>query len=690
MFNTLKKVMFSMLLMLAVASTSVWQSGNAALAAEGTPPPTPLAPGLSWNELGQSVRNIQLNIKGDTLELSGETFQAAQKFTGGVPKDVSDFYSNVELYKSGWSSDNAFEAADGVHRIFYHESGYYLAVEYLKCADDANSTCVTVWESAQKDTAKFIAGQHAEIGAEAAFVKKTPADGSTGLNPLSIYLSWSSYANTEKYSYCIKQDVECEMGDPNWTGTFLDRSITVSDLNPSRTYYWQVKAITCLDCTPKKYVLANNGDAWKFSTTTSAVKISGNAGVSGAILNYVDGGTRAIAADSNGDYAFLVSYNWTGTVIPTKSSYVFIPASRSYTNLVSNQTNQNYSAITGLIISGNVGVAGAVLSYVDGGTTKSVVSNSSGGYSLNVTYNWSGVVTPTKVGYTFSPSSRTYANVLSNTPFQGYNAIVLKYTITGKVGIGGAVLSYVDGTTKTVISDVNGNYSITVPYNWSGTVTPTRVGVVTFVPTSRTYVNVKANLSAQNYQANRVSTFVSMAAYDGWLLESSENSGWGGALNSTANIFAVGDDALNRQYRSILSFDTGILPDTAVILSAKLMITKQYTAGTDPMITHGPLVMDIKSQFFGAAQTLGLDDFNAVPGLIYAGDVGKIPVGNVYTGSLQQRSFPFISNTGLTQLRLRFQLDDNNDSSADYIAFYSGNAPIATFMPVLEITYYVP
>ena len=37
----------------------------------------------------------------------------------------------------------------------------------------------------------------------------------------------------------------------------------------------------------------------------------------------------------------------------------------------------------------------------------------SGGYLASVPYDWSGTVTPTLAGYTFSPASRTYANVRS-------------------------------------------------------------------------------------------------------------------------------------------------------------------------------------------------------------------------------------------------------------------------------------
>jgi hypothetical protein len=44
--------------------------------------------------------------------------------------------------------------------------------------------------------------------------------------------------------------------------------------------------------------------------------------------------------------------------------------------------------------------------------------------------------------------------------------------------------------------------------------------------------------------------------------------------------------------------------------------------------------------------------------------------------------------SGLTQFRLRFKLDDNNNAIANTISFFSGNS--ATNKPILTIQYYVP
>ena len=48
-----------------------------------------------------------------------------------------------------------------------------------------------------------------------------------------------------------------------------------------------------------------------------------------------------------------------------------------------------------------------------------------------------------------------------------------------------------------------------------------------------------------------------------------------------------------------------------------------------------------------------------------------------------------INKVGVTQFRLRFTLDDNDDMGNDYIKFFSGNSTDAN-RPALIITYYLP
>jgi len=62
---------------------------------------------------------------------------------------------------------------------------------------------------------------------------------------------------------------------------------------------------------------------------------------------------------------------------------------------------------------------------------------------------------------------------------------MVRYTISGNAGVGGVTLSYTDGTPKTAASDGSGNYTITVPSSWEGTVTPSKAGYA-FSPINRT------------------------------------------------------------------------------------------------------------------------------------------------------------------------------------------------------------
>ncbi|MDP1624620.1 MAG: CARDB domain-containing protein [bacterium] len=71
-------------------------------------------------------------------------------------------------------------------------------------------------------------------------------------------------------------------------------------------------------------------------------EISGNVGASGVTLSYFDGFAKTVTSDANGDYGIIVPSGWSGTVTPSKSGRTFIPASRTYTNVTTDLTGQNY------------------------------------------------------------------------------------------------------------------------------------------------------------------------------------------------------------------------------------------------------------------------------------------------------------------------------------------------------------
>jgi hypothetical protein len=83
-------------------------------------------------------------------------------------------------------------------------------------------------------------------------------------------------------------------------------------------------------------------------------------------------------------------------------------------------------------------------------------------------------------------------------------------------------------------------------------------------------------------------------------------------------------------------------------------------------------------------------DFQAAADMYMVGTIQNNPVSGWYWATLDSRAFPYINLTDVTQLRLGFLLDDNDDMGDDYIRFYSGDYAPQTERPHLLIDYYVP
>jgi len=241
---------------------------------------------------------------------------------------------------------------------------------------------------------------------------------------------------------------------------------------------------------------------------------------------------------------------------------------------------------------------------------------------------------------------------------------------------------------------------------WISNGKSTRVTLSGLSSNTKYYWQVRAhsNEGISNYYANAgtfssftvrpliTKQYYSTSTNDGFILESSELSGQGGTVNSTATSFRIGDDASKKQYRSVLSFNTGAtIPANAIISSVKLKLLTKTVFGTgNPFTTFQGLMVDVKNGYFGASASLQNSDFQAIGGTAF-GPFTPSPSNNYYTIDLIKAKSLInrgSSSSGLTQIRLRFKLDDNNNANANYISFLSGEN--STNKPVLVITYYVP
>lgn len=186
-------------------------------------------------------------------------------------------------------------------------------------------------------------------------------------------------------------------------------------------------------------------------------------------------------------------------------------------------------------------------------------------------------------------------------------------------------------------------------------------------------------------------TFASIPGEDGWVLEGA-TAGQGGSLlkNGTGTqALSIGDNASMKQYRSILSFDTSpsYVPANAIIVGASLSLRRGYgsVAGS-----FGRLVADIKTGTFGIAD-LESTDFQASASAVDVIPVFPIPTNNgeLIEGELSSSSLNYISRTGQTQFRIRFQSVTDNDNNADILGFYSGENTSAN-VPLLSVRYGQP
>jgi hypothetical protein len=192
-----------------------------------------------------------------------------------------------------------------------------------------------------------------------------------------------------------------------------------------------------------------------------------------------------------------------------------------------------------------------------------------------------------------------------------------------------------------------------------------------------------------------IETIRSNGANDGWVLESSEDSNQGGYKDSSGSTFVLGDDAQDRQFRAILHFPTQYLPDNAVLTRVLLMVKGEGIVGENPFDTHQNILVDIRSGAFGFIgpfpyRGLQVSDFQSPSHKDTVGIIANNPLNGWYWTWLDSSAFEYINLNGITQFRLRFQVEDNDDLGNDYLRFYSGDYGELADRPRLVVEYYIP
>jgi hypothetical protein len=220
------------------------------------------------------------------------------------------------------------------------------------------------------------------------------------------------------------------------------------------------------------------------------------------------------------------------------------------------------------------------------------------------------------------------------------------------------------------------------------------------VAVSLCYTSIPVSASPDkrsNKSAATTVTFRTVVKYDGWVMEESEDSEWGGQ-GHTGGFYGrvdVGDDNEDKQMRAILSFNTAALPNDATITYAKLKLKRFAGYGHgDPFKSLHGLYADIKKPAFNGCWRIGCQvnsnalelepgDFEAPATKLWAAQFNDSPVNAWYVAYIPGQ---YISRTGAMQFRLRFYKDDNDNLEWDYISFSLGVTNSAD-RPQLVVTY---
>ncbi|MBI2383658.1 MAG: hypothetical protein HYV18_06290 [Gammaproteobacteria bacterium] len=229
---------------------------------------------------------------------------------------------------------------------------------------------------------------------------------------------------------------------------------------------------------------------------------------------------------ATGSYSCDVPSGWSGRVTPSHVGYTFTPQYRDYANVTVTQTAQDFAAAAA---AGTYTIQGTISGVVGASVTLSASNQPSGAcsynsaastYSCSVPSGFTGQVSASASGYTFSPPAIQFTNVTGNFTdqnFVGSSGGTTTYTVSGSISLGAGVTGSTIGvptitgggscSVDNAVTPVT--YTCTVATGWSGTITPTSSAAVTFSPASKSYSNVSSNRTGENYNATIVNYTIS-------------------------------------------------------------------------------------------------------------------------------------------------------------------------------------
>lgn len=291
------------------------------------------------------------------------------------------------------------------------------------------------------------------------------------------------------YSFLVPQ---------NWSGN-TDVTHSGYSFEPQKRYYQQLST----DITNQNFT------ALRYRNISGNIHSSDGVALQRVCVLYGLPQYQWVNADLQGNYTVSVPYGWSGVIsVPGWSDYL-TPNSRTYKEVKTDLTGQDFISVPVKTISGHItDIEGLPVDTVIIESEEGCLfanPNGNGEYIMQVPAGWSGDIRAVDelYGALYTPSHRVYTNVTESITNQDFKEIQ-KCNITGSING-----SYLIESDEIKISGNNGageayfsdhNYSLPVPVGWTGNVTISSK-FYSFTPSTRSYSDVKSDIANQNYNA---------------------------------------------------------------------------------------------------------------------------------------------------------------------------------------------
>jgi len=242
-------------------------------------------------------------------------------------------------------------------------------------------------------------------------------------------------------------------------------------------------------------------------------------GLSGVHMK-LDGATIStiVTTNASGNYTFTGLNNGSYTLTPNKPDVTFNPTSSPQTVSGPGITGVNFAATATkagpFIISGSVSSAGSgligVTMTLTGASSATITTDPYNFFEFSGLANGNYTITPSKTGFTFSPTSSTQTVSgadLTGVTFTATPVQAVTHSISGNVvsvatfsGVPGVTMALSGTSSDNAITDARGDYTFTGLANGTYTITPSRTGL-TFGTTSSTQTLIGLDITGVNFTA---------------------------------------------------------------------------------------------------------------------------------------------------------------------------------------------